>query len=163
MDFDLDALRLRPMVKADYPAFIERSMREYAEEIAANADIPLEAARTKSVQTFEELLPDGLESADQHLFVIVDGLGERVGELWLGIREPLGVREAFGYDFWVLPELRDQGIGRRAMQLGAQAARELGATRLALNVFGDNERATHLYRSFGFRVTNVNMAMSLDE
>jgi ribosomal protein S18 acetylase RimI-like enzyme len=160
---DLDALQLRPMRSDDYPAFLERSKREYAEEIADNTGISPEQARAKSERTYEELLPDGLATPDQHLYVIVDGAGERVGELWLGIRDPLGVREAFGYDFWVLPELRDQGIGRRTMQLGVEAARELGATRLALNVFGDNERAMHLYRSFGFRVTNMNMAMSLDE
>lgn len=161
MQLDLDRLHLRPMGAGDYPAFHDRSKREYAEELAANLGISAEAARAKADTSFADLLPDGLATADQHLFVIETADGQRVGELWLGLKEqPFGI-EAFGYDFWVLPELRDRGIGRRAMQLGAEAARELGAARLALNVFGDNERAMHLYRSFGFRVTNVNMAMDL--
>jgi ribosomal protein S18 acetylase RimI-like enzyme len=158
---DLDALQLRPMRSDEFPAYLERSMRDYSQELADNAGITIEQARAKSERTYAELLPDGLDTEGHHLFFIVDGSGERVGELWLGIREPLGVREAFGYDFSVLPELRDQGIGRRAMELAVDIARGLGATRLGLSVFGDNDRAMHLYRSFGFEVTNTNMAMTL--
>lgn len=146
----------------EYDRFLERSKREYAEELAENFGVPFEAGREKAAQVYDELLPDGLATPDQHLFVIETGDGERVGELWLGMRDAPGGREAFGYDFWVRPELRDQGIGRRAMELGAEQARELRAMRLALNVFADNERAMHLYRSFGFRPTNINMVLELD-
>jgi ribosomal protein S18 acetylase RimI-like enzyme len=147
------------MEPAEYPTFLERSKREYVEEVAANTGMSEQSAQAKADGQYEELLPDGLATPDQHLFVIVDGDDEVVGELWIGLRDE--GREAFGYDFWVRPELRDQGIGRRTMELGAEAARELGAERLALNVFGDNERAVHLYRSFGFEVTNMNMAKRL--
>lgn len=163
MAIDLDSLHLRPLTDDEYAVFAARSMREFAEEVSDNTGITFEQAMQKATTVYADLLPDGLRSADQHLYAICSD-DEQVGELWLGLRDiGGGALEAFGYDFWVRPELRDGGIGRRAMQLGAEEARALGAMRLALNVFGSNERAQHLYRSFGFEVTNVNMAMRLDD
>ena len=52
-------------------------------------------------------------------------------------------------------------LGRKAMEAAEQWAREQGATRMALNVFGDNVVAQSLYRRFGFEVTSVNMAKNL--
>lgn len=153
-------ITLRPMRPGEFDRFLERSRREFVEEVVANGAASPAAALAKADRTYAELLPDGLESPDQHLFTIVDG-DEVLGELWIGLRGEEGDREAFGYDFWVRPELRDAGIGRRAMSAAADEARRLGAVRLALNVFGDNARARHLYESFGFRVTNCNMAMPL--
>jgi len=73
-------------------------------------------------------------------------------------------RQAEGHHFLgiVRPELRDGGIGRRAIQLAQAYARAHGANRLALNVFGDNARARHLYESYGFTVTSTNMVLHLD-
>lgn len=162
MDTAHEQLRLRPLSPDEYPAFLERSRREFAEEIAESMRVPAEAAWAKSEADFAQLLPDGLDTPGAHIYAIVDAEGGKVGELWLGLSDKAGLVEAFGYDFWVLPELRDRGIGRRAMELGAEEARRLGAARLALNVFADNERARHLYESFGFRPTSMNMALDLD-
>ncbi|MCW2925246.1 MAG: family N-acetyltransferase [Thermoleophilia bacterium] len=156
-------VHLRPMRPDEFDRFHERSRREYIDEIAANGAGGRAAAEAKADRDLAELLPDGLASPDQHVYAIVAGDGDQVGELWLGLRGPEGDREAFGYDFWVRPELRGGGIGRRAMAAAAEEARRLGAVRLALNVFGDNARARHLYESFGFRVTSTNMAMRLAE
>jgi ribosomal protein S18 acetylase RimI-like enzyme len=159
---NLAALALRPLTADEYATFRERSHREYVEEIAANFGVSQEAAEERSSTQLDGLLPDGRDTADNHFLAIVDADDQLLGEIWLALTERLGGIEAFGFDFWVRPELRDAGIGRRAMQLAAAYAREQGAVRLALNVFGDNARARHLYESFGFRVTNTNMAMQLD-
>ena len=159
---NLDALALRPLTPEEFDVFRERSHREYAEEIAANFRVSQEAAEERSRTQLAELLPAGRATADNHFLAIVDGDDQLLGEIWMALKEQLGGIEAFGFDFWVRPELRDAGIGRRAMQLAAAYAKEHGAVRLALNVFGDNARARHLYESFGFHVTNTNMAMPLD-
>jgi len=159
---NLDGLHLRAISESEYARFFERSHREYAEEIARNARVSMEQALDKSTNDFAKLLPDGRATVDQHIFVIVDDADEVIGELWLGLSEKIDGREAFGFDFWVEPTLRDQGIGRRAMELAAAQARQLGANRLALSVFGGNPRARYLYESFGFTTTSTNMAMPLD-
>jgi ribosomal protein S18 acetylase RimI-like enzyme len=158
---DTQQLQLRPCTEAEYTAFDARCRAEYSEEIARNMGVSAARAQAKSDADFAKLLPDGQRTADHEVLAIVDAAGELLGNLWMGYSDKLDGREAFGYDFWVRPELRGAGIGRRAMELAAEHAREQGAVRLALNVFGDNERAQHLYRSFGFEVTNVNMAMRL--
>ncbi|MCW2959840.1 MAG: family N-acetyltransferase [Thermoleophilia bacterium] len=158
---DISGMSLRACTPTEYPAFEARSRQEYAEEIHRNGVGTLEAARAKADADLARLLPDGIDSVDQHILTVVDGNGDQVGSIWIGMKDGVDGPEAFGYDFWIRPELRDAGLGRRAMELAADHARTLGAVRLGLNVFGDNERALHLYRSFGFQVTSVNMAMQL--
>jgi len=159
---DPTTISLRSVTPAEYDAFYERTTREYATEIADNFGVTLEAATERSTTQMAELLPDGLATPDHHVLAIVDADGALVGNLWIALTHKLGGREAFGYDFWVRPELRDAGIGRHAMELAQAWAREQGATRLALNVFGDNARAIHLYSSFGFQVGSTNMYLPLD-
>jgi len=151
---------LRPLTEDEYPAFRARSHEDYVGEIQRNLGVSEAAAREKADADFERFLPDGLATVDHFLYAITAD-GERVGELWVGLNRKADGIEAFGYDFWVRPDLRDAGIGRRAMQLAAAEAKELGAIRLALNVFGENERALHLYRSFGFEVGSINMVMPI--
>lgn len=155
-------ITLRPMTVEEYDAFYARSTGEYATEIAENFGVAIEAATERATTQMASLLPEGHATEHQGFLAIVGADDVALGHVWIGLSDKLGVREAFGYDFWIRPELRDAGIGRRAMELARVWAREHGAARLALNVFGDNARARHLYESFGFRVGSTNMYLPLD-
>ena len=56
---------------------------------------------------------------------------------------------------YVLATLKGQGLGRRLLDAAATAARERGATRLVLGVFGRNETAQAFYARLGFRQIGV--------
>ena len=51
----------------------------------------------------------------------------------------------------VHPAWSGQGLGRRLLAEGLEAARALGCRRAILNTQAPNRRAQALYRSFGFR------------
>jgi ribosomal protein S18 acetylase RimI-like enzyme len=158
---DLSLVALREATPAEFDAFMARCRADYIVFIGATVGVSVAVPEATADADDAKLLPEGRETRDHFMLAIVDGDGDVLGDIWLGLNRKVDGVEAFGYDFWIRPDLRDQGVGRRAMQLAADHARGLGAIRLALNVFGDNARAQHLYRSFGFHVTNVNMTMPL--
>ncbi|MCB2048408.1 MAG: GNAT family N-acetyltransferase [Novosphingobium sp.] len=54
------------------------------------------------------------------------------------------------HDIAVLPGLRGKGIGRALLSAVDDAAREIGACKVTLEVLSGNERAKGLYASHGF-------------
>ncbi len=109
-----------------------------------------ERARRNVEQNKERLFKDGLPVEGQYIFdVRVDGCA--VGFLWLG-RQDGAETDWFVYDIVIDAEHRGRGIGRSAMLAGENHVKALGATSLALNVFGPNVAARKLYESLGFHV-----------
>jgi len=60
---------------------------------------------------------------------------------------------------WVAPDARRSGIGGRLIDAVVAWARELGATRVFLDVADRNAPAIALYQSKGFRPTGQSNAM----
>lgn len=92
-------------------------------------------------------------SEDRQEFIIVDAKsGVAYGTIGLSnIDRSLG-RAEYGVMLGE-PSARGRGIAREATELILNYAfKELGLRQIYLNVFSDNERATHLYDSLGFRV-----------
>ncbi len=99
-------------------------------------------------------------SANRLAHYRVARLGDRVvafGGIWLM------VDEAHITTFGVHPDHRRRGVGRRLLLELAEAAIQLGSTRMTLEVRVSNEPAQALYRSFGFAVTGRRVAYYSDD
>ena len=155
-----DDLVLRPMTQEEYVAWRDRSEREYAAEIADARDLDADAATAQSAGEFAQLLPDGLESPDMHLFTAVVQ-DEPVGIGWFELRQRASGASAWIYDIRLDEDRRGRGLGRAFLEALHDAARRLGATSMALNVFGDNTTAIRLYQSSGYAVTAQQMRKDL--
>ena len=155
-----ERVRLRPMTEAEFAVWREMSVREYAAEIARSRDLDPEAAATQSAGEFADLLPDGLSSPRMHLWTAVVG-EEAVGIGWFELRQRASGVSAWIYDISVDSGRRGQGLGRGLLDALHDAARELGATSMTLNVFGDNATAIRLYESSGYTVTAQQMRLEL--
>jgi ribosomal protein S18 acetylase RimI-like enzyme len=152
-------LHLRPMTQAELDALLPALQREYAEdELRAGRDTP-ETVHANVAKLLERLLPDGVASPGQLLYVgVVDG--EVVGHLWLALPTP-SRPQAWVYDIQVFPDRRGRGHGRALMLAAEDELRGRGITTLGLNVFGHNPAARALYESLGFQTTSVQMAKEL--
>jgi len=128
----------------------------YAASIERDGGIPRDEAAQKAERDVAELLGAGLDSPGQHLFV-VEADGEAVGRLWLGERR----RRLWVYEVAIDEAARGRGLGRAAMELAEEVARELGYGVVGLNVFGGNTTARGLYRSLGYREVAVEMEKEL--
>ena len=153
-------LSLRPMSQEEYVVWRERSEREYAAEIATSRDLGPEDAEAASRGEFAQLLPDGLASADMHLFTaVVDDAPVGIG--WFELRQRASGVSAWIFDIRLDEERRGRGLGRLLLDALHDAARALGATSMTLNVFGDNTTAVRLYESSGYTVTAQQMRRKL--
>ena len=130
--------------------------RSYAENIARSGLLPELEALQKAAADFEQLLPDGVDTADHHFWTARD-VDEEVGMLWLAFSEKSDGVHAFGYDFLVTSELRRRGYGRAIMTAAEQVCRERGVIEVGLSVSGFNSGAQTLYEQMGFEVTMLQM------
>lgn len=155
-------IALVPMTQTVYEQVVAHSQAEYGIEVARSLMITPEQGRLMAAEDFAELDAAGMQTPGHHFFSIVDQRCDRaIGYLWLHVRERYGELCALISDIEVDEQHRNSGAGRRVLELAEDVARELGARRIELNVFGDNARAAHLYRSSGFEVTNIKMAKVL--
>ena len=138
--------RLTPSHAADYRSLM---LTAYGDEplaftatVAEREPLPLEW-REARVQ------PDpGAEQMVMGAFV----KGQLVGVAGLRLRRrPRTRHKAILYGMFVLPEFRNQGIGRRLVASGLEHARATAGIRLVqLRVTESNLPGIHLYRSCGF-------------
>jgi ribosomal protein S18 acetylase RimI-like enzyme len=54
------------------------------------------------------------------------------------------------HDFVVLPAVRGKGVGRRLLEAVEKKARELGCSKLTLEVMDNNHQALRMYQAAGF-------------
>lgn len=149
-------LKLEPLQQEDYEQFLEREIRNYAEDHVRNGNWPSEGALERSRKEFEHYLPEGVHSKDQYLWSILDG-ENKIGVLWVQVKD----RKAFIFDFVIDEEFRGKGFGRQAMAAMDETLKSMDVESVALHVFGDNVTAQELYKKMGFKITNINMKKDL--
>jgi ribosomal protein S18 acetylase RimI-like enzyme len=139
------------MTPAEFAAYLQWVVADYAEELERNGRATPGAAGTQAQASFDSLLPHGLDTPHQVLLIAEDTVSEeRVGHLWFGPSSD-APDQAWVFDVTVEEPLRGRGYGRAIMRACEGEARSRGYARLGLNVFGDNEVARGLYASLGFR------------
>ena len=150
--------RLRPMTEAEFPAFRELGVEDYARQRADALDSPLQKQRETAERDFAELLPAGVRTPKQRLWCVEDAAGTVVGYLWVEVNDDS--RRAFIYYVLMTPEHRGQGYGRQTLDLLEADLRPQGITHIALNVFSPNP-ALHLYERAGYRTVSRTMLKAI--
>ena len=152
--------KLIPMTQAEFDAFLEHLIPDYAaDNVRAGYWDESEALERSRMET-ERLLPQGLQSEDHYLFTMYDG-DQAVGRVWLKANLDRPVKSGFIFDVEIREEFRGKGYGRQVMALIEEKARELGLQSIGLHVFSYNTTAKHLYESVGYEVASLNMVKKL--
>ena len=154
-------MKLVPMTEKDFRQYLDRAIVSYAQDqVDAGAWQPA-LAEGLARQVMNNLLPEGLETPENRLFMLVNEEGAQTGYLWLGMRDEGGSRVAVLYDFEIYEPYRRRGYGRAALGLLEDEARQDGAERVLLHVFGHNAAARSLYQKASFTERNVTMVKEL--
>ena len=146
---------VRRLREDEYDAFIARAMAYYVDDMV-RAGIERDVAQAKADKDLPQLLPDGLATPD-HFMYAIEHDGRFAGYLWLCNRDGELGHSLFVYAVEIDDELRGRGLGRAAMVFAEEEAQRLGIAKVALNVFGGNAAARHLYLSLGYEETAVHM------
>ena len=147
-------VQLIPMQQEDFEPYLERGIREYAEDHVRNGNWTVEESLERSKKEFEQLLPEGVNSRDQFLYSIVDEMdNKKIGLLWVQVKD----QKAFIYDFIIDDSFRGKGYGKQALMALDEKLRSMSVQSIGLHVFGDNHTAQELYKKMGFRITGIQM------
>ena len=106
-------------------------------------------------------------------FILASGLGGGDARRYAGYNHPLEAAECCTFAPSVADAYLSRGIGSTLMPLVVEAAHRMGRRKIVLwgGVRGDNPRARHFYRKFGFEqvgsffaggVDNLDMGLNLD-
>jgi ribosomal protein S18 acetylase RimI-like enzyme len=153
------SVTLRPIRDDELREWLMGARVEHAREMAADAGLDPDEARLRVGRDLDALFPEG-RIAEGHAVFVVETGGKRVGSLRAGERsDPIGRSTFFVYDIRIDEVQRGRGYGRSAMIAAEAEAARRGIDRIALNVFGGNERARSLYRSLGY----VERAVAMDK
>ncbi|WP_217145407.1 GNAT family N-acetyltransferase [Streptomyces sp. AC627_RSS907] len=139
--------RARPMTRGEFDVWQVYESEQYARTWIERGVSEAEA-RAKARGDHEALLPQGLDT-ENTLFSVLEHEGERVGVLWLALRED----QAFVFDVETDAAHRGRGHGRSLMLLAEARAIAAGRRLIGLNVFAGNTAAERLYESLGYRTT----------
>lgn len=150
--------RLVPMTASEFEIYLQNAVESYAQEhVSAGNWSPAEALQN-SRDEYNQLLPDGVASPKQHLFMIEDSqTGVKVGLIWFAERPQASRPSAFIYDFLIYDEFRKKGYGTQALVALEEKVQELGLEAIALHVFGHNKNAIGLYQKVGYEITDLHM------
>ena len=149
------------MTQAQFDAWLERAIVEYAQEHVVDGRWSEQEAVEKSRAEHDQLLPQGLATRDHHLWSIVRSSDRQpVGLLWVNIKKTPRPH-AFVYNIEIYPEFRRHGYAEAAMRTLEDEARRMGAETIRLHVFGHNTAARPLYEKLGYSPTNILMAKPL--
>jgi ribosomal protein S18 acetylase RimI-like enzyme len=152
---------LRPMSKLEYEAWLEESIPAYAADKVASGQWAKEASLELSRKENDELLPQGIETPDNHFYTIIDEELNAVGMLWFAVKTKFNTRIAYVFDVSILQERQREGHAFRAFTALEAEVQQLGLTGIALHVFGHNTGARVLYEKLGFNPTNISLFKAL--
>ena len=146
-------VQLEPIQQEDFERFLEHEIREYAADHVRNGNWPADGALERSKQEFESLLPEGIHSHNQYLYSIVDDGGNRIGVLWVQMKD----QKAFIFDFVIDEAFRGKGYGKQALAVMDEKLRSIDVESVGLHVFGDNIAVQETYKKAGFQITGIHM------
>ena len=152
-------VKLVEMDEGSYQEYRETLVRDYAADKVRAGVWSKEEAEGAAAKDVDGLLPEGPTTPDHHLYSVRDeALFAEVGVLWISPRVSGVGRSVWIYDIIVHERFRRRGYASRILQLVEGIARELGATRVELHVFGHNHGARMLYETSGYRATSIIMS-----
>ncbi len=152
------ATALRPMTEERFAEFVMRSDPNYARQRVASGEWGEGTAVLRARETFDELLPQGLATPDNHLFDIIDQWDDTiVGAVWFTVRDRAGRQTAYICDMFIEPEYRHKGHASRALNELEEEVLGLGLDGIGLHVFGDNEVAHRLFQRREYQPMSIFM------
>lgn len=152
-------LLLRAMALDEFQKYISFAVNEYAEEKIQAGTWQSNDALANSEQTYNRLLPNGLETSGNYFYSIYDD-SNIIGYIWVG-NDKENKSNAFIFDFEIYKQYQNNGFGSKALILAEKEAENMGFSSIGLHVFGSNQRAIHVYQKSGYGITDIKMQKEL--
>ncbi len=144
-------MKFRKLTNAEFVKYKDFSVKDYASDLIKSKQETQENALSKSIFEFESILPNGMDTNNNYLYMIINNHQEEVGLLWYGNNfEDMSV--GFVFDIIIFENFRNQGFGYKTMKLLEEEAFSKQIKYIELNVFKHNRVAYNLYAKLGYMV-----------
>ncbi len=144
-------IRLRTMTAREYGDFLTYSKIHHADELMKEINLTADEALQETEKELKEMLPDGLDTKDNHLMVIEEMADQRiVGFIWYLSEWTGGVKQVFLCDFVIYEPERRKGYATAALGEMEKHAKTHGCEESVLFVANDNAAARNLYAKCGY-------------
>ena len=145
------------MDETTFRKYREHLVHDYAADKVRAGVWSAEEAEDRSAKEVDGLLSEGTLTRGHYLYSVRDeSVSGEVGILWVSPRD--SGRSLWIYDVIVHERFRRRGYASRILELAEEKARELGAGKVELHVFGHNRGARALYEKLGYTATSIIMA-----
>jgi len=155
---DDESVFVNLMDEGYYRSFSKRVIKEYAAEMVRGGLWEKSESDSKSYESFNNLLPKGMNSEGNHLFVIMDDSNDVIGDLWLQERG----QELHIASIYISQSKRGIGIGTILVQWVEKWAIEKNCNFITLHVFDANKNAICFYKKLGFEKYEKGMRKNLN-
>jgi RimJ/RimL family protein N-acetyltransferase len=152
------------MEEATFREYRRHLVRDYAADKVRSGVWSADEAEDRAAKELEGLLPNGTRTRNHYLYSVRNASGPaEIGLLWISPRDSGAGRTLWIYDIIVHERFRRRGYASRMLHLVEDKARELGAGRVELHVFGHNQGARALYEKLGYTPTSMVMAKPVSD
>jgi ribosomal protein S18 acetylase RimI-like enzyme len=153
---------IRRATQADIPAVQQLSLALFRDPTSAGDQYlddtwPLDDRGRRSFES-------GLDPKSDGLLLIAEANGRLVGFLSGGIEAPeeyRPIKRSELYSFYVLPELRSQGIGAELTKQFLDWSRQQKAVTAFVEAYADNDRGIAFYKKMGFQPETLRLEIDL--
>ena len=153
-------IKLLPMSETHFKSYLTIAIDNYAQEKIKAEGLSIEDGNKVANTAFDTLLPLGLKTENQFLYVVLKDEKE-IGWFWLGKKIEGQKVFAYIYDIYFHKEFRGFGFGKDLMKVIEVEIKSKGFQTIRLQVFGHNTIAQKLYLNSGFFITNIMMNKDL--
>ena len=136
----------------EFRIYSEWSVKAYAEHLIKSGDERFRFKALKAAKAeFGDVFPDGADSADNYLYIVINESNEKIGVIGYQ-KSPFEENAAFVTENVIAEAYRGQGYGKSALVKLQEDAREKGFAKMVLNVFKHTPVSYAMYEKNGFRV-----------
>jgi len=154
-------ISLRQMTAEEFQQYRRPGIRRLASALKRAWQLSPFEASTAARRVFERSITELEREPTKGGIFIVEAERRAVGVLWYTIQCTRGFSEAYVFDIFIKPTERRRGYAAAALRAMEKVARDESVSRVCLNVFEHNVKATRFYKKNGFRVASHGLMKSL--
>lgn len=152
MQMELKQITFKRMDADEFSVYSKWSIDAYAEHLLKAGDEKLRfKAKRAAKSEFCDIFPDGADSCDNYLYVVIDENNEKIGVIGYQ-KSPFEENAAFVTENVIKEEYRGKGYGKSAFIKLQEDAREKGFGKMVLNCFKHTPISYSMYEKNGFKV-----------
>lgn len=152
MKNELKQISLVRMNASEFNIYAKWSVKNYADHLIKSGDEKFRLKARKAAKSeFNDIFPDGADSADNYLYVIINEDGEKIGVIGYQ-KSPFEENAAFVTENIIKEEYRGKGYGKSAFVKLQEDAKEKSFGKMVLNCFKHTPVSYGMYVKNGFEV-----------